>query len=398
MPNAPAIGVVVLHYGADELTLRCLRALLADDTSPATEIVLVDNGPGSAFADLVRLELPAVRVLVPGANLGFAGGCNLGIAALAAVDLIALVNSDMEVRPGWLAPLAETLEADDRLAAACPKIRFDGRFHTLDLEADGAWRPGRGDGRQLAWRLEGARLGERDVTASCQLVDGFWEPDGRGAWAGPRAVLRIPDVPGVKEVNLLVGTPHRRAVRLRAGTGGPDAQVPAGGSWCAVPLAGEPGPVINNVGNAWRPDGYGIDLGFQEVDAGQHDRPGPVEAWCGGAVLLRRAYLEETGGFDERLFLYYEDLELSLRGTALGWRYRYDPRSVVAHRHAASSSQQPGRVARLKERNRLQLMRELLRSSRSRCPTSAGAVPLLPRMAASRRRDRRVRPGMRPLV
>ena len=37
-------------------------------------------------------------------------------------------------------------------------------------------------------------------------------------------------------------------------------------------------------------------------------------AWCGGAVLLRPTYLDEVGLFDERLFLYYEDTDLSWRG------------------------------------------------------------------------------------
>ena len=41
-------------------------------------------------------------------------------------------------------------------------------------------------------------------------------------------------------------------------------------------------------------------------------------AWCGGAVLLRREYLDDVGIFDERLFLYYEDTDLSWRGTAQG--------------------------------------------------------------------------------
>ena len=47
-----------------------------------------------------------------------------------------------------------------------------------------------------------------------------------------------------------------------------------------------------------------------------------VQAWCGGAVLLRASYLADVGGFDERLFLYYEDVDLSMRGTERGWRYR----------------------------------------------------------------------------
>ena len=76
-------------------------------------------------------------------------------------------------------------------------------------------------------------------------------------------------------------------------------------------------------------------------------------AWCGAGVLLRREYLDDVGGFDEDLFVYYEDLELAWRGAERGWRYRTVPTSVVRHVHAATS----GRGSPLKqyydERNRL---------------------------------------------
>jgi GT2 family glycosyltransferase len=90
-----------------------------------------------------------------------------------------------------------------------------------------------------------------------------------------------------------------------------------------------------------------------EVDRGQYDDATDVTAWSGGAVLLRGAYLRDVGPFDERLFLYYEDLELGLRGAARGWRYRYEPTSVVDHRQGASSTGNTSQAERFKERNRL---------------------------------------------
>ncbi len=76
-------------------------------------------------------------------------------------------------------------------------------------------------------------------------------------------------------------------------------------------------------------------------------------AWCGGAVLLRRGYLDDVGLFDERLFLYYEDTDLSWRGRLRGWRYVYVPASVVRHRHAQSSGVGSPMFRYYTERNRL---------------------------------------------
>src|SRR5436190_4203031 len=61
--------------------------------------------------------------------------------------------------------------------------------------------------------------------------------------------------------------------------------------------------------------------------------------WCSGAaLLLRRAAFESVGGFDERLFMYGEHVDLSWRLRARGWRLGYRPKYAVVHRtyrHAA---------------------------------------------------------------
>ncbi|HEV3226354.1 MAG TPA: glycosyltransferase family 2 protein [Acidimicrobiales bacterium] len=110
---------------------------------------------------------------------------------------------------------------------------------------------------------------------------------------------------------------------------------------------------INNVGTILRDDWYGVDRGFDEPDDGQYDRREDVPLWCGGAVLLRAEYLGECGLFDERLFLYYEDVELGLRGRAAGWRFELVPSSVVEHEHSATAISGSDFAEYYKERNRL---------------------------------------------
>ncbi len=112
--------------------------------------------------------------------------------------------------------------------------------------------------------------------------------------------------------------------------------------------------MINNAGSGLYAGGFGGDRGFLERDGGQYDEPAEVFAWCGGAVLLSKAYLDDVGLFDERLFLYYEDTDLSWRGRLRGWRYWYEPSSVVRHRHAASSGGAGSLIFRYyTERNRV---------------------------------------------
>ncbi len=57
----------------------------------------------------------------------------------------------------------------------------------------------------------------------------------------------------------------------------------------------------------------------------------------GCAMLVRRNLMAQLGGFDERFFMYEEDLELCLRTQALGWKIRYEPDVLVLHVAQASS-------------------------------------------------------------
>ena len=124
-------------------------------------------------------------------------------------------------------------------------------------------------------------------------------------------------------------------------------------TWFEVRLGSEPFDVINNVGSNLYRGGFGGDRGFLERDLGQFEEPAEVFAWCGGAVLLKRSYLDDVGVFDEHLFLYYEDTDLSWRGRLQGWRYLYEPSSLVRHRHAASSGVGSPVFLYYTERNRL---------------------------------------------
>ena len=57
---------------------------------------------------------------------------------------------------------------------------------------------------------------------------------------------------------------------------------------------------------------------------------------CGGAFLIRRSVYEALGGFDERFFMVYEDVDLSYRARLLGHRCWYAADAVV--RHAGSAT------------------------------------------------------------
>jgi GT2 family glycosyltransferase len=380
--------MVVVNYNGGDLTLTCLRSLL-DTQWPADRlrVVLVDNASSDGVAARVASELPAVDVIVRHANDGFGAACNDGIRALGAVDHVALVNNDAVVDPNWLAPLVTALDADAELGAACPKILFAGRFRELELRSATAQR-GLGDRRDLGVFVSGARIDGDDVWSRLQLVDGTWglEPDAPsgGEWTGPVAHLRVPapSSPEPCTVSLLLSADGPRAVSVRSGGTTTSCTVGSEPAWCEVVAAGPEVEVVNNVGTDILAGGFAADRAYLEPDDGRHDEPIDVPAWCGAAVLLRHAYLDDVGLFDDDLFVYYEDVELALRGRERGWRYRLVPTSVVRHVHAATS----GRGSALKqyydERNRLVV---LSRHGTLRATTTAALRSLLVTASYARR-------------
>ncbi|MGH9005877.1 MAG: glycosyltransferase family 2 protein, partial [Acidimicrobiia bacterium] len=65
---------------------------------------------------------------------------------------------------------------------------------------------------------------------------------------------------------------------------------------------------------------------------------------CGTNVLFRRAALDDVGGWDERYFMYVEDVDLCWRLRGAGWRVAYEPGAVVEHLLGVSTAGAPYRM------------------------------------------------------
>jgi len=361
----PFVRVVVLNFDGGSMTLDCLDSLLSSDwPTDRFEIVMVDNGSVDDVVERVAADprYASVRVLEPLANLGFAGGCNLGMRADGEYDLVALVNNDATVDPGWLRALHGAMAVDDRIGAVCAKMLFADRYHVVDLEVPAARRIG-SDPRLLGVRVVGVRLDDERVDERLAFDEAMHGPEAPvedegeeiARWTSDRGSIRIAareERPRSIALRLSSISPVTAVVRTAVDR--QEVEVDRSPVWVRVSIEAEPVDIINNVGSALYPGGFGGDRGFLEIDCGQYDEPAEVFAWCGGAVLLRREYLDAVGMFDERLFLYYEDTDLSWRGRIQGWRYVYEPRALVRHRHSASSGGAGSPVFRFHtERNRL---------------------------------------------
>jgi GT2 family glycosyltransferase len=128
-------SIVVVTHDNLVFTRLCLQSVLANTEGEGFELIVVDNGSNDGTpVYLTRLaERDArVRVLLNGANMGFAPACNQGLA-LAAGDHLVLLNNDTMVPPGWLGGLRGHL-ADTRVGFVGPVTNRIGNEAEIDCD------------------------------------------------------------------------------------------------------------------------------------------------------------------------------------------------------------------------------------------------------------------------
>ena len=74
-----------------------------------------------------------------------------------------------------------------------------------------------------------------------------------------------------------------------------------------------------------------------EYDDEKYNTVEKVDGICGAVMLLSKEVIEKVKGFNPKMFLYYEDVDLSLRIRDLGYDIYYCGNSVVYHNHMAST-------------------------------------------------------------
>ncbi len=242
----PYVSVVVLHWGAPETTIRCLRSLGKASWPGRCTVLVIDNTgrlDDAAIRNAVPLEMEIHR---PGRNLGFSGGCTLGIslAMERGADFVLLLNNDVVVDPMFLDPL---------------------------------------------------------VNAAIQRTD---------------AGLLSPQV-------VLMGTPERAWYR-----GGKFSL------WTGIPVQGH-----------------------RQIALRTNCSPHDVDYATGCAMLIRPALIRRIGSFDPQLFLYCEDLDLSIRARRAGFRILFVPASVVHHEVTAEPHRR-SRAIYYSTRNLIELTRK----------------------------------------
>lgn len=170
-PDISAASLVIPNWNGCDLLRQFLPSWVESIAGrPGSEIVLVDNGSSDGSADWVRANYPQVRVIALPENLGFGGGSNVGFRE-ARNDVVVLLNSDMRVEPGFLAPLLAGFTDEKVFAVSCQIFLSDQTKRREETGLTEGW-----------WRDGGLRVGHREDGAVDRLFPCFYGGGGSCAF------------------------------------------------------------------------------------------------------------------------------------------------------------------------------------------------------------------------
>jgi riboflavin kinase/FMN adenylyltransferase len=119
LEKAVDVAIVILNYNTRRHLEQFLPSVLAN--SAGARVIVADNGSPDDSMEVLATKFPEVWCIDLKQNHGFAQGYNEALRQVTA-DIYVILNSDVEVAPGWLEPIVTAMQQDRSIAVAQPKI------------------------------------------------------------------------------------------------------------------------------------------------------------------------------------------------------------------------------------------------------------------------------------
>ena len=113
------LAIVILNYNTCHLLNTYLPSVVK--YSEGHRIVFVDNASKDDSVNFVRENYPQIEVIQLQENFGFTGGYNRALKQIDA-KYYCLLNTDVEVTQGWIEPIINLMQSDEKIAVCQPKL------------------------------------------------------------------------------------------------------------------------------------------------------------------------------------------------------------------------------------------------------------------------------------
>lgn len=114
-------AVVILNWNTRDYLRKFLPGLIDSCIGLDSEVIVADSASTDGSMEMMQEEFPQVRCIRLDDNYGFTGGYDRALEQVEA-EYYVLINSDVEVTPGWLSPLITWMESHGDCGACAPKL------------------------------------------------------------------------------------------------------------------------------------------------------------------------------------------------------------------------------------------------------------------------------------
>jgi GT2 family glycosyltransferase len=134
----PLVSIVILNWNGRNFLEKFLPSVISSSYINK-KVIVADNASTDDSIGFLKAHYPEVTIIQNNSNEGFAKGYNTALRQVTA-DYYVLLNSDVEVTPGWIEPVIQLMESDSAIAACQPKIlAFDNKKKFEYAGASGGW-------------------------------------------------------------------------------------------------------------------------------------------------------------------------------------------------------------------------------------------------------------------
>ncbi len=136
--SSPSIAIVILNWNGRKFLEQFLPSVMAS-TYINKRIIVADNASTDNSVAFLQTHFTSVEIIQNEANEGYAKGYNTALKRIKS-DYYVLLNSDVEVTPGWIEPIISLMESDVLIAACQPKLlAYNNKLQFEYAGASGGW-------------------------------------------------------------------------------------------------------------------------------------------------------------------------------------------------------------------------------------------------------------------
>ena len=161
------VAIVIVSYNSEDHIGACLESVFAQRKSVNQQVIVVDNDSRDGTVEFIRVHFPAVHLVLPGTNLGFAAGVNLGVKH-ADAEFVLLLNPDTVILD----------HAVDEVVAFARANPNHGLYGGRTLRPDGSLEPSSCWGLPTLWSMTLFAFGLTTLAPRSRWLD----PESLGTW------------------------------------------------------------------------------------------------------------------------------------------------------------------------------------------------------------------------